>query len=163
MRWIKNRAKRIWTKIENHLIRYIAWFILAALISMCYVFWEWLKSIHTFELLGFYWILIFLVISLTPILLVLVFQFFKKQFIYKEEGSIKTVLKENLRRLTDGDKLHEIIDYRNWDRELNIKKGGTKRYFKTVLSEFDVWSIDDEGEDIICIGRDIPEAQCLTE
>ena len=94
----------------------------------------------------------------------LVFLFSKKQPIYTEEGSIKTVLKSELFRLTGSeDNLHITIDYRNWDRELNIEKGGTKRYFKTVLSEFDIWSIEDEGEDNILIVRDIPEAQLFTE
>ena len=87
----------------------------------------------------------------------LVFLFLKKQPIYTEEGSIKTVLKGNLGRLTDGDELRETIVYKDWDRKYNIEKGGTKRYFKTVLSEFGVWSIDSEGEDVILISRDPAE------
>jgi hypothetical protein len=89
--------------------------------------------------------------------------FSKKQPIYSEEGNIKTVLKGILGRLTEGDELRETIVYKDWDRKYNIEKGGTKRYFKTVLSEFDIWSIESEGEDIILIVRDIPEDQLFTE
>jgi len=93
----------------------------------------------------------------------LVFLFSKKQPIYTEEGSIKNVLKSELFRLTGSeDNLHILIDYRNWDREHNIEKGGTKRHIKNVLSEFDIWSIENEGEDNILIGRDPPEFQLLT-
>jgi len=87
----------------------------------------------------------------------LVFLFSKKQPIYTQESNIKTVLKGNLGRLTEGDELRETIVYKDWDRKYNIEKGGTKRYFKTVLSEFDIWSIESEGEDVILIGRDPAE------
>jgi hypothetical protein len=125
---------------------------------------DYLFSKHTLELLGIYWILIFLAILAVPTMLGLMFRFFKKQFVYKEEGSIKTVLKSELFRLTDSvDNLHITVDYRNWDRKLRIEKGSTKRYFKTVLSEFGIWSIENEGEDNLLIVRDIPEAQLFTE
>jgi hypothetical protein len=91
---------------------------------------NWLFSKQTLELLGIYWILIFLAIAF----LVVVFQFFKNKFIYKEEGSIKTVLKGYLRRLAASENdLNVTIDYKNWDRKLHIEKGGTKRHIKTVF------------------------------
>jgi hypothetical protein len=94
----------------------------------------------------------------------LVFLFVKKQPIYTEEGNIKTILKGHLGRLTtDGDELRETIVYKDWDKKYNIEKGGTKRYFKTVLSEFDIWSIESEGEDVILIVRDPAEFQLFTE
>ena len=90
--------------------------------------------------------------------------FFKKKFIYKEEGSIKTVLKGYLRHLAASENdphLNVTIDYKNLDRKLHIGKGGTKRHIKTVLSEDDTWAIDHEGEDVILIGRDPGEFQLL--
>ena len=125
---------------------------------------DWLFSKHTLELLGIYWILIFLAILAIPILLGLVFQFFKKQFIYKEERSIKTVLKGYLRRLAASENdldLNVTIDYKNLDRKLHIEKGGTKRHIKTVLSEDDTWAIDSEGEDTILIDRNPAEFDLL--
>ncbi len=96
----------------------------------------------------------------------LVSLFLKKQPI-KEEGNIETVLKGELLRLTGSEDDHITIDYENWDRKLNIENGGTKRYFKTVLSEFDIrsdiWSIESEGEDVILISRDPAEFQLFTE
>ena len=162
MRQIKNYAKKIWTEIENHLVKCIAGVIFVALMSMCYVFWEWLKSIHTLELLGIYWVLIFFTTLAIPILFWLVFQFFKKQFIHQECDSIKTVLKGHLRCLaTSENDLNITIDYRNLDRKLHIEKGGTKRHIKTVLSEDEIWVIDSEGEDIILIGRNPAESYLL--
>jgi len=93
----------------------------------------------------------------------LVCPFLKRQPI-KGEDNIKTVLKGELLRLTRSeDDLNITIDYENWERKLNIEKGGTKRYFKTVLPEFDIWSIDNEAEDVIPIGRDPAEFQLFTE
>ena len=153
-KWTKQFGLKVLDKIEDNVAAVVAGVIIFIGSALCIIFWKWLKTEHTITTYGFVWVTAVFLVGGLPALIFWLFKKKKQRIKYREDEDISVVLENKLREL-EGQKKNQIpIDFRIWDKKLNLMVGSTKKLLPKMLETDNTWKIKSQGGNFMTIIRE---------
>ena len=159
---IKKFGLRIWSKIEDHLAKYIAGVIIAISVIACISSGKWLTSKHSLEMYGFVWIAIIVgIIFLSALTFWLTIREPKKKKL-TNKTDIKIELDDywkNEKQVSHERRAYKTLENeftiscRQIDKHRNLKRGSTSKFLPEIIEDEGLYTIVKRGKDKIHVQR----------
>ena len=160
---IKKFGLRIWAELETHLAKYIAGMIIVVLAMLCIISWNWLKTKHALEMLGWAWVAVTggIIFFSAVIFWLLIRE--PKTTVLTDEQDIKNELYDywveskrahaGNHRWSHAPPPEFIIYCSNVDKRRNLKKGSAAKFLPEIMGNDSAYCIKSKGKETIVVQR----------
>lgn len=134
--FFKKFLSRIWDKIQEQLATWVVTLLVTALAIVGLFFKKWLFSKHYLELYGVFWIVIFSIVAILPILIL--WYLTKSKVLYENENDIKNILELWFSSFSHGRsslKNKLTIKFSLCDKINHVVNGSSKKYLEGIANK----------------------------
>jgi hypothetical protein len=122
--------------------------------ALAVAFKEWLKTEHSLQMYGWFWVVGAICLGGLPALIVRVIERKQPKLRYQSEADISVALEHRLRSYDNQREDVKFLDFREFDRKLGLPKGSAKRLLPGIVEKDEVWHVKHRGDELMTIIRD---------